>query len=75
MTRWPVSRSARLLRVLVSDLIIKIVLLFLIGMGVLAMFGKLRLPGADRIASAKCPSCGRFRIGKGPCTCGHGGRG
>lgn len=63
------------MRVLVSDLIVKIVTLFLIGMAVLAMFGKLRLPGIRRLASAKCPSCGRYRIGKGPCACGHGGRG
>jgi hypothetical protein len=54
--------------------IIKIVSLFLIGMVVLAMFGRLRLPGSKRLASAKCPRCGRFRIGKGPCKCGRGGR-
>ena len=46
-----------------SDVIVKIVTLFLIGMGVLAMFGKLRLP--KRLTSAKCPACG-----KGPCPCG-----
>jgi hypothetical protein len=56
-------------------MILKIVTLFLIGMGVLAMFGKLRVPGADiyrRLGSArprKCPHCGRFQIGKGPCDC------
>ncbi|MDU8912635.1 hypothetical protein [Aestuariicoccus sp. MJ-SS9] len=53
-------------------MIIKIVTLFLIGMGVLAMFGKLRVPGARRLAAAKCPKCGRYRIGKGPCPCGKG---
>lgn len=57
------------------DVIVKIVTLFLLAMAVLAMFGKLRLPGAKRLASAKCPGCGRYRIGKGPCSCGHGGRG
>jgi hypothetical protein len=51
--------------------IVKIVLLFLIGMGVLAMFGKLRLPGGKRLAAARCPGCGRFSLGKGPCGCGH----
>ena len=51
-----------------SDVIVKIVTLFLIGMGVLAMFGKLRLP--KRLTSAKCPACGRYRIGKGPGPCG-----
>ncbi|MCC1492833.1 hypothetical protein J1C49_09450 [Cognatishimia sp. F0-27] len=54
------------------DVIIKIVSLFLIGMGVLAMFGKWRVPGMQRLADARCKSCGRFRIGKGPCPCGKG---
>lgn len=57
------------------DVIIKIVSLFLIGMVVLAMFGRLRVPGAKRLAQAKCPSCGRYRIGRGPCGCGKGGKG
>ncbi len=33
----------------------------------------LRFPGQQKLASAKCPKCGRFRIGKGPCPCGKGG--
>jgi len=49
--------------------IAKIVLLFLAFIAVLAMFGKLRIPGAKRLASAKCKKCGRYRIGKGPCPC------
>ncbi len=52
-----------------SDVIVKIVLLFLIGMGVLAMFGKLRIPMITS-RQGKCPACGRPRIGKGPCPCG-----
>ena len=55
-------------------MIIKIVILFLVFMGVLAMFGRLRFPGQDRLASARCPDCGRFRIGKGPCSCKKGRR-
>ena len=51
---------------------IKVVSLFLIGMLVLAMFGRLRIPGLKRLQSKKCPSCGRYRIGKGPCDCGKG---
>jgi hypothetical protein len=51
------------------DVITKIVVLFLVFMGVLAMFGKLRIPGAKRLANAKCRKCGRYRIGKGPCPC------
>jgi len=56
--------------------IIKIVSLFLIGMLALAMFGRLRLPGGDRTGRLakprKCPDCGRYRIGKGPCPCRKG---
>lgn len=48
----------------------KVVLLFLIFMAVIAMFGRLRLPGGRRRLEAKCPACGRPRIGKGPCACG-----
>jgi len=53
---------------------VKAVTLFLIGMAVLAMFGRLRLPGTRRPGSVKCPACGAYRIGKGPCSCGHEGR-
>lgn len=46
-------------------------------MGVMAMFGKLTLPGqgkgkgriSRRAGSKKCPECGRYLIGKGPCAC------
>ncbi|WP_219929010.1 hypothetical protein [Pseudoprimorskyibacter insulae] len=50
-------------------MIVKIIFLFLIVMGVMAMFGKLRFPGQAKLASAKCTSCGRYRIGKGRCPC------
>ena len=53
-------------------MIIKIVSFFLIGMVVLAMFGRLRFPGQNKLASMKCDGCGRYRIGKGPCSCGKG---
>jgi len=49
--------------------IVKIVILFLVAMGVLAMFGRLRFPGQKRLSEAKCKRCGRYRIGKGPCSC------
>lgn len=52
--------------------VIKIVSLFLIGMLVLAMFGRLRFPGQTRLKNMKCPGCGRYRMGKGPCACGKG---
>lgn len=57
--------------VLASEVMLKIVSLFLIFMVVLAMFGRLRLPKL-KIGAAKCKSCGRPRIGKGPCPCGKG---
>ena len=52
----------------------KIVLLFLAGMALLGMFGKLRMPRLPRIGSgrARCDACGRPKIGKGPCPCGRG---
>jgi hypothetical protein len=51
--------------------------LFLVVMAVLAIFGKLRLPGlkrpgARRVAG-RCPSCGRPKIGSGPCPCKNKG--
>nr|WP_232897167.1 hypothetical protein [Pontibaca salina] len=59
---------------MVFKVILKIVALFLVAIAVLAMFGKLRFPGQNRLDSAKCPGCGRYRIGKGPCSCGYRGR-
>lgn len=50
-------------------MIFKIVILFLVGMGVLAMFGKYKFPGQKRLAAMKCRKCGRYRIGKGSCSC------
>ena len=57
---------------------VKIVTFFLIGMLVLAMFGRLKVPGTGgrkggghRLSKpAKCPRCGRYRIGPGKCDCG-----
>ncbi|MBV7407603.1 hypothetical protein [Maritimibacter sp. DP1N21-5] len=49
---------------------IKIISVFLIFMLVLAMFGRLRFPGQQKLQDAKCPKCGRFRLGKSPCPCG-----
>ena len=51
---------------------VKIVSLFLIGMLILAVLGRLRIPGVRRLKSAKCKKCGRYRIGKGPCSCEQG---
>ena len=55
-------------------MILKIVTLFLIVMAVMAMFGRLRFPGQERLrrmTSKKCRACGRPRIGSGPCPCGE----
>ena len=70
--RWPDWKNAHNMRGLGCDVIFKIVILFLVFMGVLAMFGKITLPGQKRLASARCRHCGNFRIGKGPCSCGQG---
>ncbi len=53
-------------------MIAKIVVLFLVFIAVLGMFGKLRMPGAARLASKRCPKCGKFRLGRGPCDCTKG---
>lgn len=66
---WPPSRNGRTTPGSASDVLVKIVILFLVAMGVLAMFGRLRFPGQKRLNDAKCPRCGRYRIGKGPCSC------
>jgi hypothetical protein len=50
-------------------MVFKIISLFLVFMAVLAMFGRLRFPGQKRLQSKRCPSCGRLKIGKGPCAC------
>ena len=55
-------------------MLVKIVTFFLIGIAVLAMFGKLRFPGQKKLENVKCPKCGRYRIGRGSCSCGHSGR-
>lgn len=51
---------------------VKVVSLFLIGILVLAMFGKLRFPGQRKLEAAKCKKCGRYKIGKRGCDCGAG---
>ena len=51
-------------------MIIKVIILFLIFVSVMAMFGRLRFPGQKMLSKRKCPKCGRYRIGKGPCSCG-----
>ncbi len=57
-------------------MIIKAVTFFLIGMLVLGMFGKLRVPrlprrkSKARVADAqKCSKCGGYILGEGPCVC------
>ena len=62
-------------------MLLKIVSFFLIGIAVLAIFGRLRFPGGARRLGrradrdklppkpAKCPRCGAFIVGSGPCPC------
>ncbi|KEO53902.1 hypothetical protein [Thioclava indica] len=58
-------------------MLIKGMTLFLVVMAVLAMFGKLRIPGSKtaRKLSGRCPDCGRPKIGRAPCPCKKGRRG
>lgn len=72
MMHCQASKNARNSRGLGFDVIFKIVTLFLVGMGVLAMFGKLTFPGQKQLRNAKCSKCGRFKIGRGPCSCTKG---
>ncbi len=59
-------------------MLVKAVSLFLIGMMVLAMFGRLRFPKGRKPDStlatklekpALCGTCGRYLIGSGGCDC------
>lgn len=60
-------------------MLVKIVTFFLIGMAILAAFGRLRVrrgrakaaPSARR--PGRCPTCGAPLIGRGPCACGAAG--
>lgn len=54
-------------------MVFKIVLLFLVFMGLLAWFGKMHWLGGKRLSRRKCRDCGRHLIGKGDCAC-KGGR-
>ena len=66
---WPGLKKKSPMQGLGFNMILKIVFLFLIGMVVLAMFGRLRLPGQKSLESRRCQSCGRFRIGRSECNC------
>lgn len=51
---------------------VKAVTLFLIAMAVMAIFFRHRVPRLGK--PARCPACGRPRIGKAPCPCGGKGK-
>jgi hypothetical protein len=59
-------------------MLVKVVTFFLIGIAVLAMFGRLRWPGGARKIGKSgprprkprtCKACGSYIIGDGPCPC------
>jgi hypothetical protein len=57
-------------------MLIKIITIFLIGIAVLAMFGRLRLPKLKnplrrdgQLNASKCNKCGSYILGQGPCAC------
>ena len=70
-------RTASPLRGSGGEMLIKAVSLFLLGMVVLAMFGRLRFPKrksdgglAKKLEKpALCGKCGRYIIGSGECDC------
>jgi len=51
---------------------VKVFSLLLVFFAVLAIFGRLRIPmrGPRRKDAARCRTCGKPRIGNGPCSCG-----
>jgi hypothetical protein len=60
-------------------MLVKTILLFLLGMVLIAMIGRALFPGAVRrlfhrrtaaLKPGTCPRCGTYIIGKGPCACG-----
>ena len=54
-------------------MLVKIVTFFLIGMVVLAMIGRLRVPGIGKVTLQKpkrCKACKRFLFNSDPCPCG-----
>jgi hypothetical protein len=60
-------------------MLVKTMLLFLLGMVLIAMIGRALFPGAVRrlvhrrsaaLQPGACPHCGAYIIGKGPCACG-----
>jgi len=55
---------------------LKVVVLFLLVMMLIGMVGKLTGSGAKtKPLARKCPTCGSFVIGKGPCkNCAKKGR-
>jgi hypothetical protein len=62
---------------------LKVVTLFLVFMAVLAMLGRLRIPGlgkrSDRTGGLPrprlCPECGRYNLRGGPCRHCRNGQG
>ncbi len=51
-------------------MLVKVITLFLIGIAVLAMFGRLRFPSSARLARpGRCRRCGAPRVGRVPCPC------
>lgn len=63
-------------------MIFKAIIVFLLVMLVIGMIGNALFPGAlgqaakrklPLAGTATCPRCGRYRIGKSACDCGHKG--
>jgi hypothetical protein len=60
-------------------MLVKAMILFLGAIALVGMIGRLFFPQAARRigglrAPSRCPVCGTWQVGSGPCPCGHAPR-
>lgn len=62
-------------------MMIKVVLLFLLVIGLLGMTGRFtkskppeKKRGPEIESARKCPKCGTYLVGSTPCVCGYDGK-
>lgn len=71
MMRCPQSKNAPPSRGLGSDMLVKVIVIFLTVMAMIGMIGKLLFPDRlPRLNGQRCKSCGKPRIGRASCACG-----
>ena len=73
MAPWKIGRSGR---ATASDMLLKIILVFLGLMALVALIGRALFPGVlPKVLRRKssvpvCDKCGRYMIGRSTCDCG-----